>query len=176
MKFLTPLILEKRRDVEREWINYQDFIIRFVHEGVVYGETIPRGFITDLASIPRIAQLLPGFGVNEASADSAVPHDFHYCNQGRLTVTKPDGKVVRIELTRKQCDQLLYDGIRAIDEERIKTLPRITRLIARALSRTKASMFYTAVRIGGWIYWNRRSNGLIHDYDFVPHDFDWSKP
>lgn len=160
MRFLSPLITEKKSDAPGEFIMYRDFGVEFRFRGNWYREVVPKGFITDFASVPRAAQILPGFGVNESSANSSVPHDYHYCRRGKLAVTDCiTGRVELIELTRKECDQLLYDG-----------------LISSGYSRAQAAMFYAAVRIGGWYYWSRRVDGLRQDFDFVPYDYDWSKP
>ncbi len=159
MKFLTPLVTQKSREKAGDFIVAQDFVVRIEHEGFRYVLTVPKGFITDFASVPRIAQLLPGFGKAEMSAHAAVVHDFLYCSQGRVGVQWGISGTVLLELTRQACDQQLYDGLRA-----------------SGYSRPVAAMFYTAVRAGGWLYWIRRRDGLRHDYDFVPNDFDWSKP
>lgn len=157
MKFLTELITRKLPDAPGEFALYRDFVVEFEHGGQCYRQIVPKTFITDFASVPRLAQLLPGFSVNGASAPAAVVHDFHYCCRGRLTVTDLAGELARLELTRQQCDRLLYDG-----------------LLACGYSRPVAAMFYGAVRAGGWLYWYRRRDGLRLDFDFLPLNHDWS--
>lgn len=42
------------------------------------GFTVPAGFMTDLASIPRVARNLPAFDPNGVSRKAAVGHDWKY--------------------------------------------------------------------------------------------------
>lgn len=156
MKFLTDLITKKLPDDPGEFALYRDFHVEFEHGGQRYHEIVPEGFITDFASVPRVAQMLPGFGVNGPSASAAVLHDWHYCCRGRLAVRSQAGELRLLELTRQQCDRLLYTG-----------------LVACGLWPAQAALFYSAVRLGGWVYWNRRRAGISPDYDFVPLDY-WS--
>ncbi len=41
--------------------------------------TVPRGFITDLASVPRALRALPGLNPNGPSRAAGVLHDYLYC-------------------------------------------------------------------------------------------------
>jgi len=96
-KFLTPLILEEymrgARSVPGEWVVFQPLI----YEGSLGQLTVPRGFITDLASIPKFMRGL--LDVNDSHRRAAVLHDFLYCAQ---------------HLTRKQADDLLLEAMEAI--------------------------------------------------------------
>jgi hypothetical protein len=92
----------------------------------------PRGFITDLASIPRLLRAL--FDINGLSRAPAVLHDFLYCMH---------------YTTRAEADALLLEALEAVG-------------VGWA---TRWSM-YLGVRSGGWMYWNKRGDGISHD-DFV---------
>jgi hypothetical protein len=96
----------------------------------------PRGFITDLASIPRLLRAL--FDINGLSRAPAVLHDFLYC----IHYT-----------TRAEADALLLEALEA----------------AGVGWATRWSM-YLGVRSGGWMYWNKRGDGINHA-DFVPDDY-----
>jgi hypothetical protein len=64
---------------------------------------IPRGFLTDGATIPRIFwNLLPPWGTY---GQAAIVHDF-LCRY--LTITK-DG--LSVHITRKQCDEILLEAM-----------------------------------------------------------------
>lgn len=157
MRFLSPLVTQKHSAEPGEFILYRDFQVDL---GACVA-TVPQGFITDFASVPRLAQWLPGFNRTEGSANAAVLHDWAYCCRGVLPVEwkhRP-GVPSRLLMTRQRCDRLLYDGLRA-----------------SGYSRPVAFLFYSAVRAGGWLYWNRRKDGLDFTSDFVPADFDWSAP
>jgi len=121
-----------------EWVLCND--LKFLTPGGTT-VTVPRGFITDLASIPRLVQLLPGFDVNGASRKPAVLHDYLYCVQ---------------LYTRSICDELFYHA-----------------LLAEGVQPLTARLFYRGVRIGGWMYYDKRSEGLDVNYDFVPADYNW---
>jgi len=93
-----------------------------------YGIIVPAGFITDFASIPRPfwSFINPAGRVKPAS----IPHDFLYSRQGKLDHTT---------LTRKRCDQIFLEIMVVIKMKWIKR-----------------HLAYRAVRIFGWISWNRR--------------------
>lgn len=74
MAFLTPLDLRAYRP--DEWVLLLA-LIYMTKGGTRY--IVPRGFITDLASIPRLLRAL--FDINGASRKAAVLHDFLYCIQ-----------------------------------------------------------------------------------------------
>lgn len=91
-----PFLNRLRSD---DWIKPDEWV---VVDPLVYKDnagsyhTVQKGFITDLASIPKLAQLLPGMDVNGRSRRPAVLHDFNYCLQS---------------LTRAQADNLLYESL-----------------------------------------------------------------
>lgn len=70
--FSAPLDL--RAGDPGEWIVLADITYTAL-DGAQY--TILRGFITDLASIPRL--LRPVFDQNDATREPAVAHDWLYC-------------------------------------------------------------------------------------------------
>lgn len=83
--------------------------------------TVPAGFQTDLASIPRIARFLfPGHG---KTRKPAVLHDYLYANNFG---------------TRKGADLLFR---LAMEQE--------------GMSLWRRQLAYRAVRMGGWVTWNR---------------------
>lgn len=148
----------RKHSVAGEFVLFSDYLYDICVDGAWYRVAAPRGFITDFASIPKAAQVIPHFGVNDNSAFAAVPHDFHYSCRGALHVRDLDsGDLTDITLTREQCDELLYQG-----------------LIAVGYSIVDAMLFYDAVRIGGQSYWDKRAGGLTREYDFVPDDF-WNQ-
>ncbi len=57
---------------------------------------VPRRFITDFASVPKVVEWLPGFDVNGNSRRPAVLHDFLYCSQ---------------MYPRDRCDYLFYEAL-----------------------------------------------------------------
>ena len=92
---------------------------------------VPRGFVHDLASIPRPLNLL--FRVNGDHREAAILHDYAYANLGKVSSLKP--------LTRQECDLLFLEAMHSM-------------LVNRA---TASSMYY-AVRWFGWFAWNAHKN------------------
>lgn len=160
VRFLSPL--DTRAYKAGEFVLLADFVVEFNlrADGVDWMRlVIPRGYITDFASVPWLVQALPGFDVNGDSREAAVLHDFAYSSQGRLAVTPQFGGVGMLHLTRNSCDQLLVGG-----------------LVASGYSRFAANTFYAGVRAGGWLYWRKRRTGIKHDFDFVPESYWSTKP
>jgi len=93
-----------------------------------YGIVVPKGFITDWASIPRLfwGIINPAGQIKAA----ALTHDYLYSKRGKLYAQPPR--------TRKQCDQIFLNI-----------------MVAVGMSWFKRTMAYTAVRAFGWIAWNK---------------------
>lgn len=70
--FLSPLELEVLDDEQFR------LVVPFTYQSVVLGEVlnVPAGFVTDLASVPRLPLLYWWFGGRARKA--SVPHDFLY--------------------------------------------------------------------------------------------------
>lgn len=65
---------------------------------------IPKGFKTDLASIPGILQWIPGFSVNGPHRIAAVLHDYLYTVQG---------------LSRAECDKIFLEAMIACNVNKV---------------------------------------------------------
>jgi len=110
----------------RQWIFFEDYEIELPDGRKVL---IPKGFILDFASVPRIfAWLFPPFG---PLMMAAIVHDFVY-KKGYLLL--PNG--VKEHLSRKQADDLLYSITE--DQTGIKI---------------GAGIAWAGVRLGGWFAW-----------------------
>lgn len=91
MAFLTPLDLRAYKP--DEWVLLLALIFKAT-DGRRW--IVPRGFITDLASIPRLLRAL--FDVNGLSRSAAVLHDFLYCLK---------------HTTRAEADALFLEALKA---------------------------------------------------------------
>lgn len=108
-----------------EWEVLSD--MRYVDgKGTLY--TVEKGFVTDLASIPRPTRAV--FDVNGRSRKPAVLHDWFYYTQ---------------RTTRREADALFLEALESEGQD------WITRWL-----------FWTAVRAGGWVYWNSRRKDISH--------------
>jgi len=99
--------------------------------------TVPRGVVTDLASIPRWAWvLLPPDG---PWVKAAIIHDFLYATEGdgRAWEREPSIKPVRV-FTRAESDGVLLEA-----------------MANRNVGAIKRTIIYLAVRLGGWAGWGR---------------------
>jgi len=96
---------------------------------------IPEGFLTDLASIPRILRSI--FGVNARESTAAVIHDFGYRHKRTMLFN-----VITEEcrsLKRKEWDLILRDV-----------------MILGQTKRIRWQAIYAGVRAGGWWTWRKR--------------------
>lgn len=108
-----------------KWILTKPCVYMSPH--IDYTVTVPEGFETDLASIPRMfTYILP---INDRHRLAAVVHDYMYARRGVLP-----GKIV----TRKQADQVFYEAMMALK-----------------VPKWKAWTMYRGVRAGGWVHWRR---------------------
>ncbi len=101
---------------------------------------IPRGFKTDLASVPRLARLLvPKLGKYNAAA---VVHDRLY-KQGEYTVLSP-GVSYPCDITRKKADDVFNEAMKIC-----------------GVSPWRRRLIYCGVRVGGWKGWNSHRNAEL---------------
>lgn len=101
-KFTSDLVV-KSYD-ETKWELTEEFYFYFSEDDKSTGVTVPKGFITDFASVPRILwSILPPTG---RYTKAAVLHDFLYSNASHL------------ELTRKQCDKMFLQGMGVLGVKR----------------------------------------------------------
>jgi hypothetical protein len=90
---------------------------------------VPKGFITDGASVPRLLWIIPGFGNEELGMSGPTAHDAVY--QGIIGRDCP-------KLTRCRTDQLF------------RTLMRTD-----GVGKIRACVAWAAVRLFGWLAWRR---------------------
>lgn len=121
-----------------EWIVLNDFEWKSEDAHVV----VPRGFITDLASIPRPLRNL--LDVTGSSREPAVLHDYLYCHQ-----RDADGNPV----TRAWADGLFRRA-----------------LADRGVSAVTRNLYWSGVRVGGWLYWGKRGRDPLNKNDFATPD------
>lgn len=137
-----------------EFIIAENFYF-FTRSGLVI--EVPRGFIIDFASIPKVVQLVPGFDVNGISRNAAGIHDYLYSCSGQVVVYKFNDSMKRIAitLTRAECDQLFTEALDSCGQH-----PAVT------------ESMYVGVRAGGWLYFNKRKNNNYSiSYDYVDSNY-----
>lgn len=99
--------------------------------------TVPAGFVTDLASIPRVVwSFYPPDG---PWVKAAVVHDFLYYTQGDgiwgKTVGVPPGR----RYSRRESDAIFWEAMADL-----------------GIGRWGRFVIWAAVRLGGWIGWARK--------------------
>lgn len=92
MRFLSQLDL--RAYEPGEWV-VLDEQVYVTAAGIRY--VVPKGFITDLASIPRLLRSV--YDINGKSRQAAVLHDFCYCQQA---------------VTRAEADSLFLEALESL--------------------------------------------------------------
>lgn len=92
--FITPLELQEYAPGGVPQPNLWAVVQPLMYK--TFGDTItvPRGFVTDLASIPRVLRAV--FNVNGLSRAPAVLHDYLYCSQ---------------RFSRDVCDEMFLDAL-----------------------------------------------------------------
>ena len=120
-KFLTKLVTRRLGDGDNQLT--EELIYRYGGVEIV----VPIGFISDFASIPRIAWTLVG-PPGGAYAESAVIHDYllQYPMLGER------------KLTRKDCDGIFLDGMKS-----------------QNIFWLKRKVMWASVRAGSWVSWNK---------------------
>jgi len=93
MTFKTPLILQAGTQPD-VWIVYEPLVWQDSHIGSI---VVPKGFQTDLASIPRILRNVPSLDQNGLSRRPAVLHDYLYTQKN---------------FSKEYSDVLFYDALR----------------------------------------------------------------
>lgn len=88
---------------------------------------IPKGFLCDLASIPRIFR--PILSVNGDHREAAILHDWLYYKKGHAALSI---------FTREECDKLFLEA-----------------MLESGVSKAKSYLMFAGVRVGGWVAWNR---------------------
>ena len=99
--------------------------------------TVPRGFVTDLASIPRpVWSFFPPDG---PWVKGAVVHDFLYFTQGTGVWYQRRGVVRAKPYSRAEADHILREA-----------------MADRGIGAWAQFVIWSAVRLGGWIGWARK--------------------
>jgi hypothetical protein len=113
------------------WEVLTPFIYYVGYEGSTEVVRVPQGFLTDFASIPRLAYSVIG-GPTGKYGKAAVIHDWLYQNP-----TDADSvAVLRPEKRRRRVDQIFLEGLKVL-----------------GVSWWKRTIMYTAVRVGGGQGW-----------------------
>lgn len=120
MPFLTPLVAAAIDS--GDWALTEDLDYQTPAGQIL---KVPRGFRCDLASIPRVFQLL--IPVNDSHRQAATLHDWLYYKRGVIGA---------YTYSRELCDKLFLQA-----------------MAETGVSRWKRYSMYFAVRIGGYIAW-----------------------
>lgn len=96
---------------------------------------VPKGYKTDLASVPWPATLfIPKSGDYNPAA---VIHDYLYGKRGKVIVYDSQGQAYAMLYSRKDCDDIFLEA-----------------MVALKVNPFKARIIYSAVRTFGWKAWN----------------------
>ena len=135
MTFLSEINVKRTPGSTGEW----ELTGSLVYEGNRDRFTVPKGFKTDFASIPRILQILvPKNGSHDAAA---IIHDFLYRRQPFVPSPAPSQAMQRI--SRKDADRLFRRIMRELGVNCIRY-----------------NLMYAGVRIGGWVPFNKSRKKL----------------
>lgn len=69
-----PKAIATNLDRRASYVVYEDYTVRYAVDGVLQRLTVPAGFITDLASVPRVARSI--IGRVGPHLEAAIIHDY----------------------------------------------------------------------------------------------------
>uniref|UniRef100_A0A6M3LGT7 DUF1353 domain-containing protein n=1 Tax=viral metagenome TaxID=1070528 RepID=A0A6M3LGT7_9ZZZZ len=96
---------------------------------------VRKGYLYDLASVPRLLTVIPGFGKDEMGLVAPLAHDALYQTGGNHPGVFP-----RQQFSRGQVD-LIFRRLMRADE----------------VGRIRSFLAWLAVRLGGWLAWRKCS-------------------
>ncbi len=130
MTFLSDIRVARIAGSSGEW----ELIAPLIYQGNRDRFTVPIGFRTDFASIPRIfAWLIPKNGSHDAAA---IVHDYLYRHQPLVPSPAPLRSMQRI--SRRDADRLFRRIMRELGTNCVRY-----------------NLMYAGVRIGGWVAYNK---------------------
>ena len=130
--FLTPLVVEV---MGKRFKLYNDFTYLWKREHIEIH--VARGFVTDLASIPRVFRwLIEKLGKHNKAA---VIHDAIY--QGKYTTPNAPRCIL---FTQKDADIIFLDAMADL-----------------GVAKWKRTLMYWGVRVGGWLSWVQVKRGCL---------------
>ena len=133
-----PLLAGYQPDVrpcgKRLYINQKRYDIIIQNEtGVRYTLSVPPAFISDGASVPRLAWTASGLTPDGLIRAAALVHDFIYTVKGKVMCQKhTDGVVYQLSLDRKSADEIFLDL-----------------MLAATASSARSKLAFRAVRVFG---------------------------
>ena len=131
--FRTPLIVEVMESGKKFKLVYPFTQKHRIKRGEWVILEIPRGFVTDFASIPRLARLIiPKLGRH---TKASVVHDYLY-QYHNVNVHEADRTYYTYK--RKVADDLFLEG-----------------MIDLGVRHWKANLMYYGVRAFGWLAWHK---------------------
>lgn len=134
MSSFTNALILQHQDNGKRWSVFKDFGYHFgeIESGLF--KLVRAGFVTDLASIPRILRsVIPQSGKWNPAA---VLHDAGYFDPTIMILTGPDSYIEE-RMDRKFWDKAFYEA-----------------MLVKGVSKPVAYTMYKGVRAGGWVAWN----------------------
>ncbi len=113
--YSKPLLAGQQPDVrpcgKRLYINQKNYEIIIQNEtGARYTLSVPPAFISDGASVPRLAWTVSGLTPDGLIRSAALVHDYIYAVKGKVMCQKhTDGVVYQLSLERKCADEIFLD-------------------------------------------------------------------
>ena len=125
----------------------EEFWVMWLQGGLEYRVRVPKGYKTDIASVPRLAWSLTGITKDGLQRNAAIIHDVLYMWQGQLPYGWFQSRLIGQE-DWQDCSYLVWsksdcDGM------------FLRLMLASDVSTIKRSVMYNAVRFGGYLAWIR---------------------
>jgi hypothetical protein len=136
---ITPVKCLERSLIHNQCYHLdKDYYSRFEHNGKRYQTRIPEGFTYDGASIPRPLWSILGATPDGLHRAATLTHDWLYIRNGVVDAWNiSENRNVRLELTRKQADQIFLEQmlLSGVKPKRAKNMYRGVRIFGGLIRR-----------------------------------------
>lgn len=112
---------------KRRWLVWRPLPYWSMYTGKPLRITVPVGFNTDLASIPKLLRSI--IDVNGNHRESAALHDYLYATHGLAGL-----------FTRKDCDKIFNEA-----------------MATQGIPARRRFIMYAGIRVGGWWGWRKHN-------------------
>lgn len=129
----------------------KDFQAKITYKKESFLVIVPRGFLTDMASVPKIFWNLLAKDDPEY-LKSALVHDWIYFNQGFIPVVNKRGQDENLNLKRSEADIYFREGAKVL-----------------GASWMKRNSIYWAVRMGGRSAWDSHARKKKIEFKMSAH-------
>jgi hypothetical protein len=138
--------------VDGNFIMLEDFNYEYGINGILYRLTVPKGFVFDGTSVPRITWTISGITPGGPEIPASAVHDMLYVTKGKVNNTMELGHTHFFKKDARDSWQVVANSV--------WTRKQSDKIFARILGeigvpKKRRRLMYRAVRFFGWIPWRK---------------------